>query len=140
MEQIREENAELQAAKRRLEKRLHDSQNATRVEDDLRAMLDTFDNNLRDVITDLMQNRLRFNTFVRLFFSVIVVELDRPGMNWRRGKKKGKLPECNARITKFALDPRFEAFILQTGIDLPDPLKNAEGYENLSESHGSPCR
>ena len=87
-----------------------------------------------------MEDRLRFNMFVRLFFSMLVIEIDRPGMNWRSGKKKGELPECNARITKFTLDPRFEAFVLQSGIDLPDALKKAEGYENLSENHGSPWR
>lgn len=140
MDQIREENADLQAAKRRLEKRLHDAQNANRVEDDLRAILDIFDNNLGDVLANLMEDRLRFNMFVRLFFSMLVIEIDRPGMNWRSGKKKGELPECNARITKFTLDPRFEAFVLQSGIDLPDALKKAEGYENLSENHGSPWR
>ena len=66
-------------------------------------MLQVFDHDLEKVIHDLMQNRLRFNTFVRLFFSMLVVELDRPGMGWRKGKKKGELPECNPRIVKFAL-------------------------------------
>lgn len=69
----------------------------------------------------------------------MVVQVDRPGAGWRKGKKKGELPICNARIKKFALEPRFAAFVDQSGIELPSALRNAERYsENLSESHGSP--
>ncbi len=46
MEQIREENGELQDAKRRLEKRLQDLQDRTRVAEELSAVLETFDHNL----------------------------------------------------------------------------------------------
>lgn len=140
IEQIREENAELQAAKHRLEKRLGDLKDTTRIGDELAAVLEVFDHNLDEVIRDLMQNRLRFNTFVRLFFAKLVVELDRPGLGWRKGKKKGELPECNPRIVKFALQEKFALFVDHAHFELPDALNNAERiYENLSESHGSPC-
>ncbi|MFN8471195.1 MAG: hypothetical protein U0822_03150 [Anaerolineae bacterium] len=59
-------------------------------------------------------------------------------MSWRRGKKKGELRDVRVALKKLALDPRFEAFVLQTGIDLADVLKKAEGYENLSSAKGSP--
>ena len=90
-------------------------------------------------ILPVSKYRLRFNTFIRLFFAEIVVEVDRPGMGWRKGKKKGELPECNARINKFTLDPEFETFINQFGIELPDGLKAADSsYWKRSESQGSP--
>ena len=86
-----------------------------------------------------MDNRLRFNALVRLFFSAIMIELDRPGMGWRRGKYKGDLPECNPRIVKFAFDRRFELFMEQAGIKIPVSLKEAQHYvENRSETQGSP--
>lgn len=139
IEQIREENGELQEAKRRLEKRLSDVKDSTRLSDELSAVLEVFDQNLDEVIINLMRNRLRFNTFIRLFFSVMVVEVDRPGMGWRKGKKKGELPECNARIKKFALEPRFAEFVQQSHIELPNALTQAECYsENRSINHGSP--
>ena len=139
-EQVKEENAELQAAKRRLEKRLSDLKDSTRIGDELSAILEVFDQDIETVLTDLMQNRLRFNTFVRLFFSKIVVELDRPGLGWRKGKKKGELPECNAHIAKFAFQEQFALFVAASSLELPDGLKNAQHYdENLSDSHGSPC-
>ncbi len=139
MEEIREENSQLQETKRRLEKRLDDLKDLSRVHSEIVAILDAFDNKLDDVLTDLIQNRLRFNTFVRLFFSTLTVETDRPGEGWRKGKKKGELPICNARIMKFALNPRFQEYVKQTKLCLPDALQMAESQENLSESHGSPC-
>lgn len=140
MEQVKEENAELQETKRRLERRLNDLKDSTRLSDEVSAVLQVFDHNLEEVMTDLMQNRLRFNTFLRLFFSELVVEIDRPGVGWRKGKKKGQLPECNARIKKFALEPRFEEFIAQSQIALPSALQNAERYSaNRSINQGSPC-
>jgi hypothetical protein len=131
---------ELRESKQRLEKRLNDLQNSSRIRGEVAAVLETFDHDLGLVLTDLTQNRLRFNSFVRIFFSALVVEVDRPGMGWRRGKKKGELPICNARIQKFALEPRFGAFVAQTGMDLPEALKKAERYSwNLWDNHGSPC-
>src|SRR5581483_9151999 len=107
--------------------------------DELAAVLEIFDHNLDEVITDLMQNRLRFNMFVRLFFSTLVVELDRPGLGWRKGKKKGELPECHPRIVKFALQEKFALFVKHAQLELPEALRRAQHYdENLSESHGSP--
>ncbi len=139
MEQIREENGGLQDAKRRLEKRLQDLQDRTRVAEELSAVLETFDHNLHSVLTDLMQNRLRFNTFVRICFSALMAEVDRPGPGWRKGKKRGELPDCHARIKKYALQPQFAAFVDQSGIKLPNALEKAERYSwNRSESHGSP--
>ena len=139
MEQLKEENAELQETKRRLEKRLSDLHDTTRVSEEISAVLETFDHDLESVLTNLIQNRLRFNTFVRIFFSKLIVEVDRPGMGWRKGKKKGELPVCNARIKKFALTPPFAEFVARSGIELPDALKRAEPYSlNLSFNHGSP--
>lgn len=61
-------------------------------------------------------------------------------MGWRKAKKKGELPICNVRITKFALEPRFEAFVAHTGMDVPEAPKKAERYSwNLWDNHGSPC-
>lgn len=141
MEQIKEENTELQETKRRLEKRLNDLKDSTRIGDELAAVLQVFDHNLEEVINDLMQNRLRFNTFVRLFFSNIVIHVDRPGMGWRKGKKRGELPVCNSHIIKFALQEKFAAFIQQSGLEIPEALKKAECYsENLSSFQGSPRR
>lgn len=140
MEQVKEENAELQAAKHRLEKRLGDLKDSTRIGEELSAVLEVFDHDFETVLTDMMQNRLRFNTFVRLFFSKIVIELDRPGVGWRKGKKKGELPECNARIVKFAFQDKFALFVDQLHLELPEALKVAERYhENLSDFQGSPC-
>lgn len=139
-EQVKEENAELQAAKRRLEKRLNDLKDSTQIGDELAAVLEVFDHDIERVLTDLMQNRLRFNTFVRLFFTKIVIELDRPGLGWRKGKKKGDLPECNSHIVKFAFQEKFAAFVSASNLELPEALKNAQHYdENLSERNGSPC-
>jgi hypothetical protein len=117
---------------------LNGLKDSTRIEKELSAVLEVFDNNLDQVLTDLMQNRLRFNTFLRLFFSRLVVEVDRPGIGWRKGKKKGELPDCNARIKKFALAPQFAEFVNRSGLSLPQPLKAAEGHENLCSSQGSP--
>lgn len=125
----------------RLEKKNGDTKDTTRIGDELSAVLDVFDHDLEAVIADLMQNRLRFNMFVRLFFSVLVVELDRPGVGWRKGKKKGELPECNPRIVKFALQEKFALFVDQSQLELPEALKKAQRYdENLSESQGSPSQ
>lgn len=86
-----------------------------------------------------MQNRQRFNAVACLIFSKMVIMLDRPGMGWRKGKYKGDLPICNTRLVKYALDPRFELFIEETKMELPESLKQVERYvENRSESHGSP--
>ncbi len=87
-----------------------------------------------------MQDRLRFNTFVRIFFSSIVVHVDPPGPGWRKGKKKGELPDCNGHIVKFALEPHFAAFVDQSGIKLPVALEKAERQSDAyrSESQGSP--
>lgn len=139
-EQVKEENAELQAAKQRLEKRLNDLKDSNRIGEELSAVLHVFDTDLETVISDLMQNRLRFNTFIRLFFSTIVIGIDRPGLGWRKGKKKGELPECNSCIQKFALEEKSAVFVDQSKLTLPDGLKNAERYSwNLWDNHGSPC-
>lgn len=58
---------------------------------------------------------------------------------WGRGKRKGKLPECNAHIVKFASEDKFAMFVQHVGLDLPPALQQAERYfANLSEFHGSP--
>ncbi len=139
MEQVKEENAELHESKRRLEKRVNDLKDSSRISGEISVILEAFDQNLGAVLAELMPNRLRFNSFIRIFFSSLVVEVDRPGPGWRKGKKKGEFPDANGRIVKFTLESRFAAFVAQRGIELPDALKNAECYsENLSESHGSP--
>ena len=64
---------------------------------------------------------------------------DRPGMGWRKGKFNGDLPICNTRLVKYALDPRFEMFIEETKMELPESLKAVERYvENRSDCQGSP--
>ncbi len=88
VEQIKEENADLQEAKRRLEKRLQDLQGTTKMADELSAILETLDHNLESVLTELMQNPLRFNAFVRIFFPAIVLDVDRPGPGWKKGKRR----------------------------------------------------
>ena len=100
----------------------------TRVSKDPQAILQVFDNNLDQVLTDLMQDRLRFNTFVRLFFASLTIEVDPPGKGWNRGlerKTKGELAEWNPRITQFTLEPRFNMFVQQTGLRLPTVLQMA---------------
>jgi hypothetical protein len=106
LEQVKEENAELQEAKRQFEKWLNDLKVLTRVEQELSGILESFDQDLDTVLSKLRQNRLRFNTFVRIIFVELVVQVGLPGMNWRKGKKKGELPQSNPRIVKFALDPK----------------------------------
>lgn len=139
IEAIKEENVELQEAKRRLEQRLHRLKNSTQLENELRGLLKIFDHNLDDVLAGLTENRLRFNALVRIFFSALVVEIDRAGMGWRKGKLKGELPICNPRIMKFALNSEFKAYIEENTIELPASLRQAEIYvENRSESQGSP--
>jgi hypothetical protein len=139
MEQIKEDNLELQEAKRRLEKRLNDLNESTRIQREVAAVLKVFDSDLNQVMTDLMNNRLGFNTFLRLFFSKLQVEVDRPGMGWRKGKRKGELPECNAHIKKYAFEPHFAEFVDKSGIKLPEALERAERYsENRWDNQGSP--
>lgn len=72
------------------------------------------------------------------FFSMLAVEIDRPGIGWRKGKMKGELAEGKARITQFALDPHFHAHITKHGTELPQGLKDAHYGENRSWSQGSP--
>ncbi|MFN8472827.1 MAG: recombinase family protein [Anaerolineae bacterium] len=125
---VREENAQLHESKERLQRRLADLTDTTRVSKDLQAILQVFDNNLDQVLTDLMQDRLRFNTFVRLFFASLTIEVDPPGKGWNRGlerKTKGELAEWNPRITQFTLEPRFNMFVQQTGLRLPTVLQMA---------------
>lgn len=139
IEQVKNDNAELQETKRRLEKRLADLHNSLQVQRELQDLLLIFDHDIERVLSDLMQNRLRFNAVACLIFSKMVIMLDRPGMGWRKGKYKGDLPICNTRLVKYALDPRFEMFIEETKMELPESLKQVERYvENRSESHGSP--
>ena len=42
----------------------------------------------RAVLADLLTNRLRFNTFIRVFFQEITVEIDRPGLDGAREKRR----------------------------------------------------
>lgn len=140
MEQVKEENAELQDAKRRLEKRLADLADAGRIAGDIAATLDSFDEDLEPMLTKLLGDRLRFNTLFRIFFSELVVEVDRPGCGWKRGIKKGELPVYNPRVIKFALTPHFGLFVDQSGVELPETLKHAERQSPvyLSSRNGSP--
>ena len=69
MEQVKEENNQLQESKRRLEKRLNDLGDGNRILAQGSAVLDTLDQYLKLVLTDLIQDRLRFNTLARLFFA-----------------------------------------------------------------------
>lgn len=140
MEQVKEENAELQETRRRLEKRLNALADTTKLSKQLAEVLDAFDQNLDDVFGALMQHRLRFNALMRMFFAELVIEVNRPGIAWKKGTKKGEVPEYQPRLSKFALEPRFELFVQQSGLELPDVLKNAERQSPvyLSESHGSP--
>lgn len=140
MSQIREQNQELQEAKRRLEKRLDNVRDLSRVGNELKTVLDAFDQHFDTVLADLLSDRLRFNTFIRVFFKEITVQVDRPGFGWRKGKKKGDLPPSNPRIVKFTLDPRFVAYMEQSGIKLPSALKQAsDAQPKRSSFQGSPC-
>jgi hypothetical protein len=140
LEQVKGENAELQDSKRRLEKRLNDLGDVTRIADEVAAILDSFDNDIEGVLLELMRDRLRFNTLMRVFFAELVLEIDSPGFSWGKGRKKGEPPVCNPRITKFALAPRLAAFLDQSGIELPEALKEAERQSPVYRSsfHGSP--
>lgn len=139
-EQIKEENEELLATKRRLEKRLKDLTNDTRVSQELLEVLDAFDHNIDDVMGAFMQNRLRFNALMRLFFAGLVIEVNRPGSNWKRGTKKGEVPVYYPVLKKFAFEPRFGDFVDASGIELPDMLKQAERQSlvYLCSRNGSP--
>ncbi len=140
MEQIKEQNGELQDAKRRLEKHLETVRNVSRVSKELAALIETFDRNFDGALAEFVSDRFRFNMFIRLFFSELTVEIDRAGLGWRKGKKKGELPLSNPRIVSFTLDPRFDEFVEQTGLELPDALKNLTCYSpKRSERQGSPC-
>ncbi len=140
MAQIREQNTELQDAKHRLEKRLRDVRDLTRVGKELELVLNGFDRNFDSVLASLLADRLRFNTFIRVFFREITVTTDRVGVGWRKGKKKGELPPSNPRIVKFTLDPQFAAYLEQSGLELPGALQNIGDYSaRRSERQGSPC-
>jgi len=88
MEQVKVENADLQETKRRLEKRLRDLGDSTRVADEVSAILELFDQDLEIVLTKLMEDRLRFNTLIRVFFAELVIKVDSPGCGWKRRTKK----------------------------------------------------
>ena len=87
-----------------------------------------------------MQNRLRLNTLLRMFFAKLVIEVNRPGMGWKRGTKKGEFPIYNPCLKKFAFEPRFADFEDLSGIELPEMLKQAERQspEYLCSRNGSP--
>ena len=140
MEQVKAENAELQDAKRRLEKRLRDLGDSTRIAGEVSAVLDLFDQDLEVVLTKLMEDRLRFNTLIRIFFAALVIEVDRPGCGWKRGIKKGELKDYHPRLLKFAFTPPFDAFVNQSELELPEGLKNAErqSYVYRCSRNGSP--
>lgn len=106
MDQIKEQNAELQETKRRLEKRLETVRNVSRVSKELAAIVETFDKNIDSALENFLHDRLRFNIFVRLFFSELTVEIDCAGFGWRKVKKKGELLRCNSRIAKFAFQKK----------------------------------
>ena len=91
-------------------------------------MLDVFDHDLESVLGKLMQNPLRFNSFVRIFFSEVVIEVTCPDCGWRKAKKKDEQPLSDPRLTKFALDPKFETYIEQAGIQLPETPKQSARY------------
>lgn len=125
MEQIKEDNDELLATQQRLEKRLSHLGDRTKLSKELAEILDAFDRNLDDLFGALMQNRLRFNVVMRLFFAELVIEVNRPGIAWKKGTKKGEVPEYQPRLTKYKLAPRFDEFVQETGIELPEVLKQA---------------
>jgi len=57
----------------------------------------------------------------------------------QEGKKKGELPPSNPRIVQFTLDPRFTAYLEQSGIELPQALQCAADYSaKRSTAKGSP--
>lgn len=140
MEQVKEENAELQDAKRRLEKRVNDLGDVSRIADQISEVLDSFEEDLEAMLYKLMADRLRFNTFIRVFFAELVLEVDRPGCAWKKGTRKGELPIYNPRLVKFALTYPFASFVDQSGLELPDSLKRAQRQSPvyLSERKGSP--
>lgn len=78
IEQIKAENAELQGTKRRLEKRLRDLGDSTGIAGEVSAVMDLFDQDLEMVLSKLMEDRLRFNTLLGVFFAELVIEVDRP--------------------------------------------------------------
>lgn len=140
MEQIKEDNDELLATQQRLEKRLAQLADRTKLSKELSDILDAFDQNLDDIFGVLMQNRLRFNVVMRLFFAELTIEVNRPGSAWKKGTKKGEVPEYHPRLTKYKFAPRFDEFVKETGIELPAVLKQAERQSPvyLSERNGSP--
>ena len=140
IEQVKEENADLQEPKRRLEKRLNTLSDTTKISKELASVLAAFDQNLDDVLGTLTQERLRFNTFIRTFFAGLTIEVNRPGIAWKKGTKKGKVPHYTPRLCKFAFEPRFDTFVRQAGIELPKGLRGAERQSPayLSERNGSP--
>ncbi len=140
LEQVKEENAELQETKRRLEKRLGDLQNLSRVADEIAGILDSLDHDFDRVLGEFQQDRLRFNSLIRIFFSALVIQVNRPGIGWQKGMKKGEVPAYNPRLEKFALEPHFAAFLNQSGLRLPEALNEVERQSPsyLSDFHGSP--
>lgn len=140
MEQVKAENDELLATQHRLEKRLAHLADRTKLSKELSDILQAFDQNLDDIFGALMQNRLRFNTVMRLFFAELTIEVNRPGSAWKKGIKKGEVPEYQPRLPKYKLAPRFDKFVQESGIELPEVLKQAERQSPvyLSERNGSP--
>ncbi len=71
--------------------------------------------------------------------SAPTVGVDRPGLDWKGGKK-GEPIVYNPRLTKFALEPRFATFVDQSCFELPETFKKAERQSPvyLSSFHGSP--
>jgi hypothetical protein len=140
MDQIKQLNGELQDTKRRLQRRLETVKNVSRVSKELAGLVRSFDRNFECALGEFVTDRFRFNMFVRLFFSGLTVEVDRPGFGWRKGKKKGELPPSHPRIVAFTLDERFDEFVEETGLELPVELQNLDCYSaKRSERQGSPC-
>jgi DNA repair exonuclease SbcCD ATPase subunit len=59
MEQVKEENTDLQDAKRRVEKCLADLDDLARIEGEMQAILEVFDHDLENVLSELREIRLR---------------------------------------------------------------------------------
>ena len=81
-------NIELQATKQRLEKRLADLADTTRMTDDLRAILAVFDTDLDAVLADLITAPPRFNTFLPLFFDSLTSNTTARGEAGAREKQR----------------------------------------------------
>ena len=123
-EQLKEENEELLAKRKRLEKDLEALNRRQEIEESLMEVIRSFHSNITTALEELIKNPLRFNTFLRLFFDRITLDTENKGSGWRKGLKKTDLRV--AHVVGYQFNPLFDAYLSARGHTLPPALQILE--------------